>query len=259
MMDGNTNLEEYLHPELYDLENPDFEPEGSFYLSIAKEAGGRVLELGCGTGRLTIPLARQGIDITGLDLVPDMLRRAKTKAGDLLIRWIQADARNFHLGEQFNLIFENGNVFMHMLTLVDQQAFLERVHEHLAERGCFVTCLFFPHPSAMQTINEEKEWFTYKDDQGRTVRVSGYEAYDELSQIKTETAIRKIEDAKGATVVLKAPLALRYTFPQEMEALLNHSRFEVKERYGGPDRSNLTGDSKFMVYVCKKRMPATKG
>ncbi|MBN2362694.1 class I SAM-dependent methyltransferase [candidate division WOR-3 bacterium] len=62
---------------MYDCENNSFEPDGPFYLAIAKKLGGAALELGCGTGRITIPLAQYGIDITGPDIVPGMLERAK--------------------------------------------------------------------------------------------------------------------------------------------------------------------------------------
>ena len=92
-MPENSNLEEYLHPDLYDLENPDFEPEGLFYLDLARETGGAVLELGCGSGRLTIPLAQRGLRMTGLEIVPGMLAAAREKAGDLPIEWVEADAR----------------------------------------------------------------------------------------------------------------------------------------------------------------------
>ncbi len=252
-MNENLNLDEYAYPELYDLENPDFEPEGSLYLAIAKTVGGPVLELGCGTGRLTIPLAKYGLDMTGLDVVPAMLVRARDKACGLPIQWIEADVRSFSLDRRFNLIFESGSTFMHMLTNADQMAFLDKVQAHLAEGGYFVTSLLFPHPGLLQTDLEEKEWFTYPDGRGGEVHVSGYEEYDQLRQVKTETAIRRIRRADGEEIVHAAPLQLRYTFPQEMEGILERAGFEVVERYGGPDRSPLTNESQYLVLVCKNR------
>jgi ubiquinone/menaquinone biosynthesis C-methylase UbiE len=68
-MNEQDNLSEYSDPKLYDAENSDFEPDGSFILSLAKKHGGAVLELGCGTGRVTIPLAENGVEIVGLDVV----------------------------------------------------------------------------------------------------------------------------------------------------------------------------------------------
>jgi SAM-dependent methyltransferase len=252
-MPALSNLEEYAHPHLYDLENADFEPEGSFYLELAKELGGPILELGCGTGRITIPLAQNGLEITGLDVVPGMLTLARQKAGDLPIHWVEADARNFDLGKQFNLIFENGAVFMHMLTNADQHAFLACVREHLAEDGRFVFSVMFPHPDDLESTAEEKEWYTYQDAHGSTVRVSGTEEYNHLRQVKLETAIRRISSPDGPEVQYVAPMQLRYTFPQEMERVLEYTGFEVKQRYGGPDRSPLTPQSSDMVFVCAKK------
>jgi SAM-dependent methyltransferase len=249
-MSDYENLQEYQNPELYDIENPDFEPVGLFYLSIARETGGPILELGCGTGRMTIPLAIQGFDITGLDIVPGMLDLARKKAGDLPIRWIEADARDFHLNKKFNFIFENGSVFMHMLTNSDQDEFLARVREHLNPGGRFVMSLFFPHLAQLESAPEEKEWYTYQDGQGRTVRVSGIEVYDEIRQIKNETAIRRMTASSGEEEVHVAPLLLRYTFPQEMERLLDCSGFKVIARYGEADHSELSENSPFMLYVC---------
>lgn len=249
-MVANSNLDEYLYPDLYDLENPDFEPEGPFYLSLAREIGGSVLELGCGTGRYTIPLAQNGVEITGLDVVPGMLALARTKAGNLPIHWIQADVRNFQLGRKFNFILESGGVFMHMLTNADQLAFLAQVQKHLEPKGRFVISLFFPHPVGLRTNLEEKDWFSYQDSLGRTVRVCGTEQYDEIRQVKTETAIRHIVNSEGQEIVHISPLQLRYTFPQEMETLLDRTGFEVIERYGGPDRSPLAESSRFLVFVC---------
>ena len=91
------NLVEYSDPEIYDLENSDFEPDGPFILALAKKLGGAMLELGCGTGRVTIPLAQNGVEIVGLDIVPGMVERARQKSGELPIEWILADVRTFHL------------------------------------------------------------------------------------------------------------------------------------------------------------------
>src|SRR5262245_53619005 len=102
----SSNLDEYADPELYDVENPEAGPEGSFVMDLAREYSGPVLELGCGTGRIAIPLAQNGVNITGLDVMRGMLALAKRKAAELPIEWVEADARTFRLGKRFRLIFD---------------------------------------------------------------------------------------------------------------------------------------------------------
>lgn len=247
------NLAEYAEPDLYDLENDEFEPDGPFYLALAQRIGGRVLELGCGTGRITIPMAQQGIDISGLDIMPAMLEQAKRKAGNLPIRWVEADARTFMLGEKFQFIFESGATFQHMLDRSDQEAMFARVHEHLEPDGRFVVSSQFPTSDAMTSDETESDWFSYPTEQGYEVRVSGTQHYDALRQIKTETAYRRWQDAEGREIVKVAPLMLRYVFPQEMEALLHYNGFAVLERYGDMDFSPLTDKSDHLIYLCQKK------
>lgn len=247
------NLVEYADPEIYDLENNQFEPDGPFLLEMARKAGNPVLELGCGTGRLTIPMAQRGVDITGLDIVPGMLERARQKANDLPIQWVLADVRMYQLGHTFRLIFESGSVFGHLLTRPDQEAFLTRVREHLDDEGLFLFGSWFPRPDMLEDVEVEKEWFTTQHPDGREIRVSGTEYYDAVRQVKVETAYRRWKDADGRDVVKVAPLSLKINFPQELEALLHYNGFTVIERYGDNDASPLTNDSRLLIYVCRKR------
>ena len=247
------NLEEYADPEIYDLENQAFEPDGSFFLAFAKRLDGPVLELGCGTGRVTIPLAQNGVDMTGLDVVPAMIERAKQKAGGLPIQWIVDDARFFRLERSFRLIFETGSVFQHMLTRSDQEAFLARVREHLKNDGRFITSLIFPHHNLLTFAETEKEWFTHRNRAGQEIRVSGTEYYDPVRQVKLETAYRRWKDDNGQEILKAAPLSLRYVFPQEMEALLYYNGFQVLERFGDWNLSLLIDKSRLMIFVCQKR------
>ena len=248
------NLLEYADPEIYDLENVDFEPSGPFMLDFAEKTGGPVLELGCGTGRITIPLAAHGVDITGLDVVPGMLERAREKSRGLPVEWILADVRDFHLNRTFRLIFESGSVFQHMLARRDQDAFLARVREHLQDGGLFVLGSIFPRPALLGSVVEEQEWFTEQHPDGYEIRVSGTEHYDAVRQVKVETAYRRWRDNEGREVVRVAPLTLRYMFPQEMEVLLNHNGLEIVERYGDYDSSPLTNESRMQIYVCRKSL-----
>ena len=247
------NQAEYKNAGRYDLENDKSEPETSFYLALARRFGEPVLELGCGTGRFTIPLAQQGVKITGLDLSPEMLARARQKAGSQQIEWVQADIRRFSLGRQFSFIFESGATFQHLLERIEHEAFLGCVRQHLAQAGVFVIAARLPTADTIKSNMRDNPWYTYGDDHGYQISVSGTEYYDPIRQIKTETAIRRWTDSQGKECVERAPLRLRYFFPQELEALLHYNGFKVVERYGGPDFSPLTADSEYIVYVARSR------
>lgn len=245
------NLAEYLDPLTYDLENPDFEPEGPFYLALARRTGGPVLELGCGTGRFTIPLAREGFEMTGLDLVPAMLERARQKAAGLPIAWVQADARDYDLGRRFRLIIESGATFQHMLTRADQLAFLARARAHLEPDGRLVVSALRPAPDLTADEAEEYPWFSYTGEDGREVRVSGRQTYDPATQVRTEIAVRRWTDSGGRHHERVAPLSLRLTSPEELATLVHESGLSIAERYGDFDQSPPTGGSRFALFVCR--------
>lgn len=252
-MIAHNNLSDYTDPVLYDLENKPHQPSEQFFLTLAQKFGAPVLELGCGTGRFTIPFAQQGLDITGLDIVPEMLAHGKEKAADLPIQWVEADGRNFHLDQQFNFIFESGSMFQHLLTREDAEAMLACVREHLAENGRFLIHTTFTKPNMMASTTEEEEWFNYEDANGRQITVSGTDYYDAINQIRHETAVRRWQNEAGKTIERIAPLALRQYFPQELEALLYYNGFNVVERYGDWDFTPLTNDSSMIFLICQRR------
>jgi len=87
-------------------------------------------------------------------------RPLRAKAGDLPIRWVEADVRDFHLDVRYGLIFARGNIFDFMLTRRDQEAMLARVREHLVDGGQFMYDVAEMPPSRMVTNLEEEAWFT---------------------------------------------------------------------------------------------------
>ena len=247
------NLDVYADPVNYDRESAAYDPEGTILLAVADEADGPVLELGCGTGRVTIPLAQQGIDMTGLDILPHLIEHAREKAGELDIRWIVDDVRDFQLDARYPLIFTTGLVFQHLLDRSDQEAMLARVREHLAEDGRFVIDVGFKHPRSMAGDSEEAFWYAYVNVQGREVRVSGVDSYDHLRQIWIQKMVHRWDGDDGELNERPVELALRYIMPQEMEALLYYNGFSVLARYGGWDGEPLTEEAHAHIYVCGMR------
>ena len=131
----------------------------AFYAALAQETGGPVLEIACGTGRVSIPIARLGLAVTGLDIVPRMLARARSKSAGLPVRWVEGDARTFDLGERFRLIFLTGNAFQAFLTRTDQEALLERVRAHLHDDGLFAFETRNPRWANLETGDRVSLWY----------------------------------------------------------------------------------------------------
>jgi SAM-dependent methyltransferase len=282
LIDHN-NLEEFADRHTYDIE--DSSDAGiAFYTALAQETGGPVLEIACGTGRVSIPIARLGFDVTGVDIVPGMLALARSKSAGLPARWVEGDARTFALGEHFRLIFVTGNAFQAFLTRADQEALLERVRTHLHDEGLFAfetrnprwagsgnnRSVPAPGDSVPQQIRDpgtatrgrglfayletrdmEEEWQTYIDGSGRLVRLSKTQVYDHVAQILHWTTYRRwrVGDQEHTKVTR---IAVRFTFPQELAALLHYNGFTIIRQYGDWNLEPLTAASTSIISVCRK-------
>ena len=121
----------------------------TFYLAQAQATAGSVMEIGCGTGRVTIPLAAAGVDITGLDVSASMLEEAKRKADSqgLRIDWVAADGRSFDLGRRFALIMMPFNTLQFFRDTAALGQLLRCVKSHLGDEGRFVFDVFNPQVS----------------------------------------------------------------------------------------------------------------
>ena len=249
MIDHN-NLEEFADPHNYDIED-NSDTGIVFYTTLAQETGGPVLEIACGTGRVSIPMARLGFAVTGLDIVPGMLALARRKSADLPTRWVEGDARAFDLGEQFRLIFLTGNAFQAFLTRADQEALLERVRAHLHDEGLFAFETRNPRWANLETRDQEEDWQTYTDSSGRDVRVSKTQAYDHVAQILHWTTYRRWRTGDQEQTKITR-IAVRYTFPQELAALLYFCGFTIIRQYGDWNLEPLTAASTSIIVVCRR-------
>jgi SAM-dependent methyltransferase len=266
------NLEEFADPPTYDVEDSS-DTGVSFYTALARESGGPVLELACGTGRVAIPIARLGFSVTGLDLVPGMLERARGKSAGLPARWVHGDARAFNLGGHFRLIFLTGNAFQMFLTRADQEALLERVRAHLHDDGLFAfetrnprwaTTPHTPpsahtavHPRAeglftlLESRDDEEEGQPYADAGGHVVRVSRTQTYDHVAQVLHWTTYRRWHEGQQE-IARVTRIALRFTFPQELAALLHYNGFVIARQYGDWTLEPLSASSPSIIVVCRK-------
>lgn len=219
----------------------------AFYVEAARESGGPVLELGCGTGRVLVPTARAGIDITGLDSSSGMLDVCRTRLAHenettrRHATLVEDNLTTFELGKTFALITIPFRPFQHLLTVNDQIAALERVHRHLSPNGRFIFDLFNPSIDALATLPapEEKDdgpAFTTPD--GRRVqRKSRILKADRFAQVNDIELIYYVTHPGGRAERLVHAFQMRYVFRFEMEHLLARCGFRVERLYGGFDRS----------------------
>ena len=235
----------------YDLQNKHLTDDIPFYRQQIDKYGQPVLELACGTGRITIPLAKEGVQISGLDISQPMLSTAKekAKAAGVQVEWIKADCRDFKLGKKFRLIFIPINSITHLHDRESLQACFACVKEHLQPDGKFIIDVFNPRldillrdPSKRYPVAE------YPDPDGQgTVVVTENNVYDTATQINRIKWYFRIGERKDELVVENN---MRILFPRELDALLHYNGLTVEAKYGNYDQSPFRSDSPKQLTVC---------
>jgi SAM-dependent methyltransferase len=252
------DLSHYIEPALYDVAYAWHTADIPFWVTRAQQAGGPVLEAGCGTGRVLIPTLKAGVDAEGFDLHPGMLETLKNKAAALGLspRVHLADMRDFTMARRFALITAPFRGFMHLLTTEDQLRALCCMREHLAPGGSLVLNLFYPsfehmvEPGDQERIERE---FDHPETGLPVALVSVRREYDRVRQtLRAEMELRE-SDARGyAGAVHKHRFSLRWTYRFEMELLLRAAGFARFEVLGGFDGRPLERDTDEMVWTAWK-------
>ena len=234
-----------------------------FYLDLANEYGGPVLEFGCGTGRITLPLARQGVDVTGIDASHSMLEvlRAKLAKERGSIRWrtrvIEGDFRTHYLGDQFSLVVIPFRPMQHMYTTEDQLAALKNAGRHLADGGILAFDVFNPRfDKILSGVGEEYldlEWPT----QGGTERmIRRYFVKDEIDLVNLNFSGRFIFRLCEGDKVLSEevqPLKMSvYTYPH-LKVLFCATDLEIVGEFGSFDRRPIAPEAPEMIFLLKRR------
>ncbi len=246
------NFEEFRDPQTYDLEVEDYDEDRPLVELWARSPGGPLLDLACGTGRMALRMAAQGYQVTGVDIVPEMIARARKKASEraVSVEWVVADARAFHLQKQFPFIFMLCNAWQFFLTREDQETLLACVREHLRPEGCFL--FETRNPTARNLLQvRHPEGDKYETPDGGQLVVTEQQHYDALTQIQYYIRHLAFLHPDGQRVEKTLRTALRYVFPQEMEALLYYNGFQVRSCYGNWQQDPLTATSPSMIYVCQ--------
>jgi SAM-dependent methyltransferase len=265
-MDAAGGYDQYsLIADLYDYVMPyRTRPDIDFYVEAARACGGPVLEVGCGTGRILIPSARAGVSITGLDLSTDMLQVCRKQLQDepeavrSRIRLVEADMRNFDLGQTFQLITLPFRPFQHLTSVEDQLSCLQTLHRHLANGGRLIFDLYNPMLEALvkdnlgQELGEEPEFTT--PDGRRVVRCYRIVSRDLFNQVQQTELIYYVTYPDGRQERLVHAFPMRYLFRFEAEHLLVRGGFAVEHLYADFDKSPF--GSKYpgeLIFVAQKK------
>ncbi|HLW01142.1 MAG TPA: class I SAM-dependent methyltransferase [Ktedonobacterales bacterium] len=254
-MIDHDNLEDFRDAEMYDLQDEGYYDDYPLTEQWARTLGGPLLDLACGTGRMALRLAALGYQVAGVDITPEMVARARQKAAQqgFSIDFVVADARAFQLQRQFSLIYMLENAFQFFLTRADQEALLARVREHLTPEGCFLFETRNPTPrNLLHTRHPDPQHYPLPD--GGQLVTTEAQVYDPMTQIQHYIRHLTFTHPDGQTEERKLRVALRYVYPQEMEALLFYNGLQVRAVYGSWQQEPLTATSRSMIYVCQKRI-----
>jgi SAM-dependent methyltransferase len=241
----------YDRPDLYDLLAPNDPTLERFYVAMAREGDGRVLDLACGSGRLSIPLARAGLQVTGGDLSAKMLERARRSAEAQAVELdlVQLDMRHFDLnGRTFDTIIVAMNSVLHLHSQDDFSGFFRSVARHLSQNGRLVFDAFLPNVAMLSGDPDRRRLVgTFVHDTQGKITVEETLRYDPLTQISHVDWYWSTEADKD---FWKIPLQMRNIFPQEMPLLIASGGLRLVERFGDFDRRPLSAGSARQVCLC---------
>jgi len=249
----NNSIEQYrgIDAELYDSDYAEYDPSDiHFYVEEAVKCGTTVLELGAGTGRITIPIANAGIDVVGVEISDDMLQIARRKVAESppeigeRITLVQGNMCDFELNRTFELIIIPFRVFICLMTVEEQKQALYNVRRHLTETGKLIINFF--DPDLREILDQKDRFRTNQILMNRfTHPVSGnpvkeWSTWDyDLTEQTIEEIRNYVEQDNDGEIVNSTfvTLRVRYIFRWEMHHLLELCGFKVEALYGDFDRS----------------------
>lgn len=247
---------ETVHARWYDPAYSGRDADAAFYRSLAQETGSPVLEIGCGTGRVLLPIAQDGLDCVGLDGSPAMLDALRAKQPPPNLRLVAAPMQDFDLGpERFRLIFAAFRPLQHLYTPEDQLACLAAVRRHLAPGGLFAFDVFQPDLARLARAEEaEYEEDRFLDGDDEIVRLATIRR--DLATQTQDVAIRFERRRDGVAIGSEVErFRMRWYHRYELEHLLARAGFAVVALFGDFDRRLFDRDAPEMVFIAQSRPP----
>lgn len=236
-----------------------------FYVNSAVESKGKVLELGCGTGRILIPTAQAGVNIAGLDLSKDMINVCQRKIEMLPLRQKESiklsvgNMKDFNFTDKFELITIPFRAFLHLMTINDQMSALNCIYRHLTDSGKLIMNIFDPnlkiiaeHMSYLGAALKGRPGFKHPESQREVIEWESREYKLEDQTISEMRIYDEISDDGRVINRQYIPLKLRFIYRYEMQHLLERCNFEILDLWGD-FRKGLFKAGGEQIWVCRKR------
>lgn len=217
---------------------------------LPKNKNAKILELCCGTGRLTLPIAREGYKISGVDNSSSMLEQAKIKAieSGLKVDFINADIRTLELEEKYDLIFIPFNSIHHLYQNEDLFDVFKVVKKHLEIGGKFLFDCYNPNIHYIVEAEKElKEIAEYETKDGRKIVIKQAMRYENETQINRIEWHYFINDMFDSV----QNLDMRMYFPRELDAYLKWNGFDIVEKFGNFNEEEFHDNSEKQIFVCE--------
>ncbi|MBW8011421.1 MAG: class I SAM-dependent methyltransferase [Chloroflexi bacterium] len=242
-----------MYPELYHAHHNLYTEDLPFWLDLARSQADTVLEFGCGTGRVILPLVEAGHELIGLDNQPEMiafLQKLLQERQVSRVQVIEADMTNFDLGVEFSLIILPCNTYSTLS--VDQRLnALACVRRHLAPGGVFAASMF--NPARLAELSQEsdpemEEVFTHPKS-GNPVQVSS-------SWVRRENSVEVIwhydhllpnGEVERETMCVHHTLASQQDYINELQA----GGFKVQETFGDFERAPYSPEMPYFIFTAK--------
>jgi len=242
----------------YDAENTDKTDDIPMYLELAQEYGGPLIDIGCGTGRVMIPLAQQGYTVHGIDSEKAMLDIAERRAADspaLQQRMVlhHGDVATYTLDQRFKLTLVPYNGLMHFHDQETQLQVLKQLRKWTMDDGLLV--LDLPNAGEMFATQESDalmlERTFLEAETGHMVMQQSHSYLDRVTQLLRVNWVYDEIDDEGTVKRTVAPLVLYYYFFSELRLLLQHTGFDVDAVYGGTDYSPYEDGCERMIVIAR--------
>jgi cyclopropane fatty-acyl-phospholipid synthase-like methyltransferase len=242
----------------YDLEHAHFDEDVNLYINFAELCSGPLLELACGSGRLLVPLARQGYGLTGVDSSRSMLNQARHALEQAGVAeqctLIQENMSAVQLGQKFRMAFIALGSFGHVCTRQEQRQTLAVVHDHVTVGGRFILDISNADVRYMEQLSGQVlHQGTWKREDGSLLSHFVSPASSPTKHLLELTHFYE-EHLQGEAVKRTVTTTHLYLFEKnEVELLLEEAGFEIKDVFGDYELSPFEHESPRMIFIAQAR------